>query len=315
MKKIGYSFFIVMFLSSLISAQKLSVVETVKVTDKAQGEYYFPKLSPDGSRVFFTSAGYKGLWYYDMQAKKVVPFTEEQGAGYEFAFSNDGKSVYYRVNNFDNHGLRTSQTMVQKNIANKQRKVLETAHELSAPRMLMSNKLAYTSNNKIVMKDMGSALKKSSIQKAAGDAVVCIEDEALVLYSNGSKKAMRPLGEGSYIWPSLSPDGTKILCTEVRKGTFIADLNGNVLINLGKELSSPKWSPDGKWIVYMVERDNGVEYTASDIYAVSSDGQKKVQLTATNDECEMYPEWSNDGQSILYHTDKGSIYLMKLKYE
>jgi Tol biopolymer transport system component len=315
MKKIRYSFFIVMFLSSILSAQKLSVAETIKITDKSQGEFYFPKLSPDGSRIFFTSAGYKGLWYYDMRTKKIVPFTTEQGAGYEFAFSNDGKSVYYRVNNFNNNGLRTSQTMVQKNISTKQRQVLETAHELSAPRMLKSNKLAYISNNKIVLKAAGKALKKSSAQNILSDAAICIEDQALVLYSNGNKKAMTPLGEGSYIWPSLSPDGTKILCTEVRKGTFISDLNGNVLVNLGRELSSPKWSPDGKWIVYMVERDNGVEYTASDIYAVSADGLKKVQLTATDDVCEMYPEWSADGKGVLFHTERGSIYLMKLKSE
>lgn len=315
MKKISHSFFIVMFLSTVLSAQKLSVVETEKITDKQQGEFYFPKLSPDGSRVFFTSAGYKGLWYYDMQTQKITPFTTEQGAGYEYAFSNDGKSVYYRVNNLDKNGMRTSQTMVQKNIATKQRQVLETAHELSSPRMLVSSKLAYTSNDRIVMKNQAAGLKKSSTQKNVKDAVAYIENQNLVLYSDGSKKTMTPLGEGSYVWPSLSPDGTKILCTEVRKGTFISDLEGRVLVNLGKELNAPKWSPDGKWIVYMVERDNGVDYTASDIYAVSSDGQEKVQLTSTGDECEMYPEWAPDGKSILYHTDKGSIYLMKLKSE
>ncbi|MGE5429426.1 MAG: TolB family protein [Syntrophomonadaceae bacterium] len=311
MKKISYSFFILIFLSSLLSAQKLSVVETVKITDKSQGEFYFPKLSPDGSRVFFTSAGYKGLWYYDMQAKKIVPFTEEQGAGYEFAFSNDGKSVYYRVNNFDNHGLRTSQTMIQKNIQTKKRQVLETAHELSAPRILMSNKLTYTSNNKFVMKAAGTAPKKSTVQNNVTNAVVYIEDQALALYSNGTKKKMTPLGAGNYIWPSVSPDGTKILFTLAGKGTFISGIDGNILLSLGYA-NAPKWSPDGKWVIYMVDGDNGLEVTSSDIYAVSADGQKRIQLTSTDNDAEMYPEWSSDAQSILYHTDEGSIYLMKL---
>ncbi|HEX2868217.1 MAG TPA: hypothetical protein VHO03_14325 [Ignavibacteriales bacterium] len=315
MKKISYYFLSVILLSSFLQAQKLSVLETVKVTDPSQGEFYFPKMSPDGSKLFFTSAGYKGLWYYDMQTKKIVPFTEEPGAGYEYQFSGDSKSVYYRVNNFDKNGLRLSQSMIQKNIAAKKRQVLETSSELSAPRMLMGSKLAYTSNNKIVLKETAAALRKSNTQKALSDAAVYIEDQKLVLYSNGSKKTMTPLGEGSYIWPSLSPDGTRILCTEVRKGTFISDLDGNVLVNLGSEMASPKWSPDGKWITYMVERDNGVEYTASDIYAVSSDGRQKIQLTATDGTLEMYPEWGPDGKSILFHSDKGAIYLMKLKNE
>ncbi|MCU7497182.1 MAG: hypothetical protein HF314_14020 [Ignavibacteria bacterium] len=312
MKKISYSFFIVVFLSSLLSAQKLSVIETVKITDKSQGEFYFPKLSPDGSRLFFTSAGFKGLWYYDMQTKKVVPFTEETGAGYEFAFSNDGKSVYYRVDNFDKSGLRTSQTMVQKNIQTKQLQVLETANELSAPRMLLSDKLAYTSGSRIMMKATGAGLKKSLPQNIANDAVAYIEDMNIVVYANGSRKVIAPLGKANYIWPSVSPDGTRLLFRVAGKGSYISDLDGNILVELGRA-SAPKWSPDGKWIAYMVDRDNGTEVTGSDIYAVSADGQQRIQLTSTDGNAEMYPEWSSDGKSIVYHSNDGSIYLMKLQ--
>lgn len=311
MKKISYSFFLIILLSSLLSAQKLSVVETIKITDKSQGEFCFPRISPDGSKVFFTSAGFKGLWYYDLSAKKVVPFAEEPGAGYEYTFSNDGKSVYYRVNNYGQNGRRISQTMVQKDVATQQRQVLETASELSAPRMLVSNKLAYTSNNSMVMKAAGPALKKSSNIQSVNDAVVYIEDQSIVLYSNGLKKTLTPLGHGNYIWPSLSPDGTKILFTLAGKGTFISDTDGKVLLELGYA-NAPKWSPDGKWIVYMVDGDDGNVVTSSDIFAVSADGSKKIQLTSTNGDAEMYPEWSSDGKNIVYHSDAGSIYLMKL---
>lgn len=311
MKKILFSFFIIIFLSSFTSAQKLSVIETVKITDKSQGEFYFPKLSPDGSKVFFTSAGYKGLWYYDIKDKKVVSFSSEPGAGYEFAFSGDGKSVYYRVDNFGKDGLRASQTMVQKNISTKQRQVLETANELSSPRILLSNKLAYTSNDRLVVKASGSSLGKSSTQQNVKDAVVYIENQDLVLYSNGNKKILTPLGKGNYIWPSLSPDGTKILFTLAGKGTFVSDLDGKILMKLGYA-NAPKWSPDGRWVIYMVDRDNGLEVTESDIFAVSADGSQKTQLNVAGGEAAMYPEWSSDGQSVVYHSDEGSIYLMKL---
>lgn len=314
MKRFCYFFISFALISSVAFAQKLSVVETVRITDKSQGEFYFPKATPDGSKIFFTSASYNGLWYYDLASKKVVPFTSERGAGYNFTFSNDSKSVFYRVSNFGKTGLRESQTIFQKNIQTSQKQTLESARELSTPTVLASNKVAYLANNNVVLKSDGTSLKKNAKSQAVSETVAYIDNENIVLYTKGIKKVLAPLGEGSYLWPSVSPDGTKLLFTVAGRGTYVSDLQGNVLVKLGYA-HAPQWSPDGKWITYMVDTDNGLAITGSDIFAVSTDGTQKYQLTDTKDLYEMYPEWTNDGNGIVFHSDEGNIYLMKLKID
>ncbi|HEX2962554.1 MAG TPA: hypothetical protein VHO43_12225 [Ignavibacteriales bacterium] len=310
MKKMFYSFFAIILLSSFISAQKLSVVETLKLTDKSQGEFYFPKNSPDGLKIFFTSASYKGIWYYDVSAKKIIPFATEEGAGYEYVFSNDNKAIIYRANNLDERGLRHNQSLVRRSLEDLQSQVIVTATELSTPKVLASNKVAYMASGNVILKADGSRLNKTG----ASDLAVYNVDGKIILYMNGAKKEFSPFEGGQYIWPSLSPDGTKILFTEVHKGAFISDLDGKNMVSLGN-ISAPNWSPDGKWITYMVEKDNGEFITGAEIFVSSSDGTNKYQLTDTSDLIEMYPVWASDGNSILFNSVDGSIYSMKLKME
>ena len=107
------------------------------------------------------------------------------------------------------------------------------------------------------------------------------------------------------------PTGKKVLYNYNGKSTYIADLEGNVLVDLGK-LHAPKWINDN-WVVGMNDRDNGHEVISSDILAVSADGKTKSNLTSTSDQIEMYPEVSATGDQVIFHTIKGEIFSLKLK--
>jgi len=65
----------------------------------------------------------------------------------------------------------------------------------------------------------------------------------------------------------------------------------------------------------MKDYDNGSFVTSSDLYAISADGIKTVQLTKTDDTIEMYPDCQPGISEILYHTLDGNIYLMTVKFE
>jgi Tol biopolymer transport system component len=138
------------------------------------------------------------------------------------------------------------------------------------------------------------------------DPVVYIEDQKIAIILDNQKKLLTPLGEGNYIWPSLSPDKTRLLFTFAGRGTFVADLAGNVLAELGIA-RAPEWSPDGNWVVCMVDVDDGHVITASDIWVVSADGKRRIQLTETEDLIEMHPAWSPSMDKIAFDTVDGRI--------
>ncbi|MBL7067648.1 MAG: PD40 domain-containing protein, partial [Candidatus Marinimicrobia bacterium] len=101
------------------------------------------------------------------------------------------------------------------------------------------------------------------------------------------------------------------LFTLAGAGTFITDLEGKIQAQLGIA-NAPKWSPDGKWIVYMVDEDDGHVITASDIWAVSADGKTRIQLTKTSEIHEMYPAWSPLMDKIVFDTNSGKIIIMNI---
>jgi Tol biopolymer transport system component len=62
---------------------------------------------------------------------------------------------------------------------------------------------------------------------------------------------------------------------------------------------SPAWSPDGKWIAYMSDK-NGNELW--DIFLVSPQSGEVTNLSATPDSAEEAPAWSPDSKQVAYMT-------------
>ncbi|MCB0127192.1 MAG: PD40 domain-containing protein, partial [Caldilineaceae bacterium] len=88
--------------------------------------------------------------------------------------------------------------------------------------------------------------------------------------------ALTPITGG--LDPALSPDGTQIAFTRIggnAGGVYLINSDGSderLIYKAAEQLMSPKWSPDGNWIVF--SRSNG-SYTCNDIAFVGciSDGQ------------------------------------------
>jgi Tol biopolymer transport system component len=297
--------------SIMIIGQKVTVLETRNITNKNEGEFYYPKFSPDGSKIFFTHANYKGIYYTDPKESKIIQLSDENGSGYEFNLAQNNV-VYYRTDRFINgrkYSSIKSFDLISKNI----QIIAANLRFLSTPKILNNYIIAYTVNSRIrkfIPKNYKNKVKVSSIEKP----YVEIEKGKIALTEAGVKKILTPAGKGNYIWPSVSPDFSKLLFTVAGKGTYVSDLNGNILADLGYA-NYPRWSPDGKWVSYMVDKDNGLTVTSSDIYIVSADGGKKFQITNTEKVFEMYPDWAPSGDQLVLNTYDGKIVLIKLKIE
>ncbi|MEA3500272.1 MAG: hypothetical protein U9R41_04540 [Candidatus Marinimicrobia bacterium] len=308
MKKI-----ILLFTLVTLSFAQTVKVESVKQIQTGDKRYYFAKFNPNGKSIIFSKDGYKGLYSYDLSEKSITELNDHSGAGYEPTFSNDGKTIYFRSDNFVN-GKRFS-SLISQDVETKSEKViLKDQRNLLPPKLNKNGNISFILNNEANVIQQNS-LKKSSnqiITQVSNELTVHIDNTKISLSQNGTTKILDPIGNGNYIWPSISPNGEKLLFTDVRSGTYISDLDGNILVKLGYA-NAPKWSPDGNWICYMVDKDDGHRFTGSEIFVISSDGENRFKLTNTNDQIEMYPSWSPDSKKLVYHSNSGNIFLINLK--
>lgn len=108
-------------------------------------------------------------------------------------------------------------------------------------------------------------------------------------------------------YPSLSPDGKRVLFQSNRSGVFeifTMDPDGKNIRQLTFDRvdnNSPAWSPDGKRIVFASGRDND----ESDIYIMDADGRNEKRLTSAPGD-DSHPHFSPDGKKIIYNSPRSS---------
>lgn len=103
------------------------------------------------------------------------------------------------------------------------------------------------------------------------------------------------------IYPSISPDGNKIVFTghdENDWEIFLSDLSKNgAVTQITNDDSSDRfasWSPDGKWLVFHSDRDGNFE-----LYKMKMDGSELTRITS-NEVNDYTASWSPNGQWITY---------------
>lgn len=105
-------------------------------------------------------------------------------------------------------------------------------------------------------------------------------------------------------FPSLSPDGTRIVFQVYLKGRrssseiFTVQTDGTGLRRLTDNRSydgHPAWSPDGSRILFVSESQN----SAGEIYVMGADGSDVTRLTKNHD-IDVTPAWSPDGTRIIF---------------
>ncbi|HET9477506.1 MAG TPA: LuxR C-terminal-related transcriptional regulator, partial [Dehalococcoidia bacterium] len=117
--------------------------------------------------------------------------------------------------------------------------------------------------------------------------------------------------------PAWSPDGTRIAFFSERDGNselYLMSSGGSDQTNLSDHPAAdfsgapvghlpPLWSPDGRRIAFLSDRDGNTE-----LYVADADGSRLVRLTRT-EAGESRPEWSPDGESVIFRAG-GSLYSM-----
>ena len=272
--------FVAVCLMSLdASAQVLEVASMHKLPIPAQAEMKVAGVSPDGDYILLTSGSNKGLQRYDLESQTLTTITDAAGAGYNVQVSNDGQEIVYRETSFDRNQMRQNK-IVRLNMYN-QRQHVVARNQRDLKHMATSDNLT----------------------------TVSIKDRLIVLKRNGLTTTLAPNGSHlSYIWPSVSPDGTKLCYYVCGNGCWVSNIDGSNPQFIAHACRAAKWY-NNNTIVAMADEDDGHFTTASRIVAYTLDGKMQV---LTDDSMIAVEPYATDG-AVVFSTLDGEVYMLNVK--
>lgn len=265
--------------SVIAQAQVLEIVSTRKVTTPVLKEGKVVGVSPKGDYLLLTDMSNTGLVRYDLATKATTVITEAEGAGWDVKISQDGNKITYRQRHDNNQLIRHD--IMQYNMA----------------------------DGKAVVRAQAQRGTAQLVAADANSTVSVNEDLHLVLTHNGKNIVLTPNGtEQAYNWPSISPDGSKILYYVSGHGCFVCDMNGKNVQKIANHCRAAQWY-NNNTIVGMADEDDGKVLTASAIVVYTLDG--KSQILVNKNTMAIYPV-AAEGK-IAFSTAAGEMYLMQVK--
>lgn len=275
------TFFLVaaIVMSIAASAQVFEVISMQQLPINLNTDVKVAAMSPKGDYMLVTSGSNQGLWRYDFATKQLSVITEAEGAGFNVQVSTDGQEIVYRETKTGSDHLRRSD-IVRMNMNDAKRSTIAYAQRDS---------------------------KKMAISNTAMS--VSIDNQKIILTRHGKEIILTPSGEEqSYIWPSISPDGSKLCYYVAGEGCYVCNIDGSNPKYIAHDCRAAQWY-DNNTIVAMADEDDGYFITASAIVVYTLDG--RYQELTKKDLVAMYPCVSEG--MITFATANGDTYLMMVK--
>ena len=269
------------------SIDKVALPEGVSV-DKAT-------LSPDGSFVVFSQNTVAGLHKMDL-ATREISLISKDGNSFDLKIATDGTVVFRESKTAENKLRYTSLKAVSP-------RGVETT--LVAPTRNLNGfavngtNVMTVDNNKVEAKSLNGDVAVKMPVASIRYGQLCIDGN--VISPNGTEGA-------SYLWASVSPNGTKVCYYYVSGGCYVADIDGSNPVYVG-QLRAAKWLNDIT-VVGMHDIDDGSVVTSSKLIAASIDGKVHQELTS-DESMAMFP--STNGGKIAYSTPAGEMFIINLK--
>ena len=277
--------------------QVLNVTSIEKVNLPSQAAV--AAISPQGDYLLLTSATNQGLTKFDLTSGQTQVLSTAASAGHNVKISPDGQTVVYREGSINEKHLRYS-SLKSVNLETGATQVLVKPTRDLQGYSVDATSASVVNKGKFSSKAIGAA-------KAQKLPVLSINKGQLMITINGKTRNLSPNGnQFSYMWPSLSPDGTKVLYYLAAHGAYVCDLDGSNAHKVGK-MRAPVWY-DNNTIVGMIDLDDGEFIYASTIVAATLDGT--TQVLTDDATIAMYPHAV--AGKIAFSTPAGEAYIINV---
>ena len=282
-------------MSAMGQVLNVTSIEKVNLPEQAA----VAAISPQGDYLLLTSATNQGLTKYDLASHQTQVLSTAPSAGHNVKISPDGQTVVFREGSFNDKHLRLSSLKSVNLTTGERLELVKPTRDLQGYAVDATTAGA-VNKGKYSKKAIGTA-------KAQKVPVLSIDKGKLMITVNGKTRNLSPNGNKfSYLWPSLSPDGTKVLYYLAAHGAYVCDLDGSNVRKVG-QMRAPVWYDDNT-IVGMMDKDDGEFIYASTIVATTLDGATQ---TLTDDATiAMYPHAA--AGKIAFSTPAGEAYIINV---
>ena len=278
----------------LASAQQVTVTSTTQLLRDIEPAFY-PAMNQSGDRLLYSDADAHGLKMLDMNTQAVTIISDENGAGFDAKWSNDG-SVYYITSKVDEKSRLVFRTGMRYDMARQKNDViLEAQHgavhlETGTKGMAVNGE----KHNFATNPNRGVSVYTTGSQ--------------LIVNINGKENRYTPVESyAGYLWSSVSPKGDKIAFFAAGRGIVVTNLQGKVLAELGN-YEMPCWY-NNDYIVAQNTTDDGYQFTSSQILLLKADGTFSHELTPKTS---MTMQPTCGGGKIAYTTIDGNITMITI---
>lgn len=233
-----------------------------------------------------------------------------ESEAYNPVLNQDGSELLYSGDNYQ--GLKVY------SFPSNSSKVISTADFAGYhPAFTASGEIVYTTremkNNKKVRTLMKYNLSKDANQIVSKNTGVNVYTKGsnVIVNVNGTEKTYSPVeSQAGYIWPSLSPDGKKVMFYAAGKGIVIMTIDGKLLNMLGN-YTSPVWYGND-YVVAQNSKDDGHQYSSSQIMLLKADGSFTKELTNPLSMAMNPTASSIEVGKIAYNTIDGRLFLINV---
>ena len=276
-----FTFCAVMLAASLMQAQQLSVGEAKMLSGTEKGGFYHAVFSPSGDYLLTSAEDYVGLQRHDLQTGKQTRLSDARGAGYGVRISRDGKQITARRYEYRNNQRFTAIDRINAR-SGKTQEVRRIARQQVAP-----------------------------VEENAEQVYVTTNGFEMTVHKGSSKTVIRPNGDESYFWCSVSPDGNHLMYVTAHHGAFVCNIDGTNPRSVGT-MNAPQWI-DNENIIGMIDTDDGDFVIQSVLLVKNIHTPDNMQVLNTGQKVAMYPAVSADGKRIAFNNNKGQIFIMEVE--
>ena len=285
-----------MLCAGVLSYAQLVEIQSVNKIDLPEGVLADKAtISPDGSFVVFSQNTAAGLHKMDL-ASKEINMISANGNSFDLKIADDGTVVFRESKTAENKLRYTSLKAVSPRGV--ETTLVAPTRDLNGFAVNGTNVMT-VDNNVCAAKSLNGGVAVQMPVASIRYGQLCIDGK--VISPNGTEGA-------SYLWASISPNGTKVCYYYVSGGCYVADIDGSNPVYVG-QLRAAKWLND-LTVVGMHDIDDGQVVTSSKLIAASIDGKVKQELTA-DASMAMFP--STNGKGIVYTTPAGELFVINLK--